>query len=504
MMRIPFESLPSMSTLFLDFVGHPERLQRFYPHSYAIESIVEFARNRPALDASHRERLCASLAGDSSSIKKLAAGAVVVITGQQPGLFTGPNYTILKALTVIKLARALEERGVPAVPVFWVAAEDHDYQEIESVSVLDRDSALAHVRVDLSNADLSPVGWLSLGADSSDVASKLLASLPDSEFQPDVRQVLESAYRPGASPVDAFLKVLGRLFEGTGLILANPLEPGLRKLGQPTLLQVVRQNSEIRSAVNGRSRLLSEAGYHEQVKVDGNFTGLFAYRGKSRQALRPEELQDDQQLSANVLVRPAMQDAIFPTVAYVGGPAEVAYFAQAAAVYEVLGRQVPPVFPRISATILEPRTRRVMEKYGLELLDVFRGREFVRRKAVATVQGVEMFDTVRDRLNAELESLRPALNAVDPTLIGALDNSRQKVLHQVEALRTKFVNAEARRNETLERQLDAVTNSLFPEKKLQERVVNVTSFWVRYGAGFIKRLEAELSLDSREHQVIEI
>jgi uncharacterized protein YllA (UPF0747 family) len=182
----------------------------------------------------------------------------------------------------------------------------------------------------------------------------------------------------------------------------------------------------------------------------------------------------------------------------------VAYFAQAAAVYEVLGRMVPPVFPRISATLVEPRIRRVMEKYALDSQDVFRGRDFIRRKAVATVQGAELFDTVRDRLNTELESLRPALSAVDPTLIGALDNSRQKVLHQVETLRTKFVNAEARRNETLERQLDAVTNSLFPEKKLQERVINITSFWVRYGRGFITRLEGELSLDSREHQVIEI
>src|SRR5262249_37655231 len=156
-------------------------------------------------------------------------------------------------------------------------------------------------------------------------------------------------------------------------------------------------------------------------------------------------------LSANVLLRPAMQDSIFPTAAYVGGPAEIAYFAQAVAVYHVFGRPMPPVFPRISATILEPRIDRVLKKYGLEFQDIFRGRDFIRRKTVANVQGVELFDLVRDRLSSELESLRPALNAVDPTLAGALDNSRQKVLHQVETLRTKFVNAEARRSETLER-----------------------------------------------------
>jgi bacillithiol synthase len=393
---------------------------------------------------------------------------------------------------------------VPAAPVFWVAAEDHDYQEIESASVLDRDGGLQHVRVDLSNSGSSPVGWLALGSDVSAALAACLSSLPDSEFQSEVRGVLESAYQPGASPVEAFRLMLARLFEGTGLIFANPLDGELRKLAQPTLTEAVRRNAEIRAAAIARSRSLSERGYHEQVKVDSNFTGLFAYRGKSRQALRPDELHGDFPLSANVLLRPAMQDAIFPTAAYVGGPAEVAYFAQAGAVYEALGRPSPPVFPRISATIVEPRVDRVMKKYEIDFQDIFRGRDFIRRKAVASVQGVELFDLVRERLSAELESLRPTLNAVDPTLLGALDNSREKVLHQVETLRTKFVNAEARRNETLERHLESLVNAIFPEKKLQERVVNISSFLSRYGLRFIGRLEAELDLDSREHQVIHI
>jgi uncharacterized protein YllA (UPF0747 family) len=298
--------------------------------------------------------------------------------------------------------------------------------------------------------------------------------------------------------------MLEKLFAGTALVIANPLNPELRRLAQPTLVEVVRRNSEIRSAVLSRCRALSEAGYHEQVKVDSGFTGLFAYRDKSRQALRPEELREDMQLSANVLVRPAMQDAIFPTAAYIGGPAEVAYFAQAAAVYQALGRAVPPVVPRISATILESRIIRALNKYEVDFLDVFRGRDFLRRKAVATVQGVEVFDRVREEIGKSLDTVRPALQLVDPTLGGALDTARQKILHQVEGLRTKFVNAEARRNETLERHLEAITNSIFPEKKLQERVLNISTFLVRYGFGFIERLEQSLSLDSREHQVVEI
>src|SRR5262249_37086780 len=153
------------------------------------------------------------------------------------------------------------------------------------------------------------------------------------------------------------------------------------------------------------------------------------------------EVREDVQLSANVLVRPAMQDAIFPTVAYIGGPAEVAYFAQAAAGYQALDRPVPPVVPRISATILASRIIRALNKYETDFLDVFRGRDFLRRKAVASVQGVEVFDRVRDQIGANLDAVRPSLQVVDPTLGGALDTARQKILHQIEGLRTKFVNA---------------------------------------------------------------
>jgi uncharacterized protein YllA (UPF0747 family) len=493
-----------MSALFLDYVGDPARLRKFYPRSYSIESIAAFARERKPLERGHRDRLCAGLGGDKRSIEKLAAGAAAVITGQQAALFAGPNYTILKAVTAIKLAKALDAAGVPAVPVFWIASEDHDFQEIESAYVLDRDSGLTHLRVDLSNTESSPVGWLKLGGDVSGAISTCLSSLPESEFQPQLRELLECSYRPGVSPVDAFSAMLEKLFEGSGLILANPLNPELRLLAQPTLVDAVRDHSRLLAAVQARGRELSEAGYHEQVKVDKNFTGLFAYRGKSRQALRPEELSQELQLSANVLVRPVMQDSMFPTAAYVGGPAEVAYFAQAAAVYDALGRQVPPVYPRISATVLESRVSRTLAKYGIDFLEVFRGRDFLRRKAVASVHGVEVFDRVREKIEAELETLGPTLTAVDSTLAGALDTSRQKIRHQVEALRTKFVNAEARRNDTLERHLEAIGNSIFPDKKFQERVLNVTSFLVRYGFGFTRRLEEALNLDSREHQVIEI
>jgi uncharacterized protein YllA (UPF0747 family) len=511
MKRIPFGNLPAMSSLFLDYVTDWTRVRTFYPREYSLDSIVAFARERPALDAVHRSKLCSALAeqqrlwgGSAESIDRLSAGAVAVVAGQQPGLFSGPLYTILKAVTIVKLARVLEERGIPAVPVFWIASEDHDHLEIQSTTIIDRDSQLRTLEVDLADGESSPVGWLLLKDDVASAVSQCLNVLPGSEFQPGLRLLLENSYRPGASPVYAFATMMAKLFEGTALVLADPLHPELKNLASPTLTEAVRCNPQLRAAVLSRSRALSQAGYHEQVKVDTNFTGLFAYRGKSRQSLKPDELTTDAMLSPNALLRPAVQDSILPTAAFVAGPAEVAYFAQAVAVYDVLRRPVPPVVPRISASVVEARVDRALRRYDMDFSDALRGRDYLKRRAVTSLHGAEIFDTARDRIVGELESLREAVRAVDPTLEGAIDTSRQKIVHQVEAIRTKFINAETRRNETLERHLEVIVNSLFPEKKLQERVINVTSFVVRYGLSFIERLQAEVSVDSREHQVIEI
>jgi uncharacterized protein YllA (UPF0747 family) len=511
-MGIPFRTLPGMTDLFIDYVTDWAKVRGFYRHPYSMESILAFARKRAGADLPHRDVLCRTLAaqqkswgGSTESIDKLARGAVAVVVGQQAGLFTGPLYTILKAVTAIKLARSITEAGVTAVPIFWIASEDNDYAEIESSYILDRDSALHKLQVDLANTDSTPVGWLKFKADVGEMVAQCLASLPQSEFQADLRTILEDSYKADDSPVNAFARMMVRLFGSAGLILVDPLDLGMKSIAEPLLRQVAERNKEVRQAVMARSRSLSEAGYHEQVKVDSNFTGLFAYRGKSRLVVRPDEVvSSGLVLCPNVLVRPMIQDTIFPTVAFVAGPAEISYLAQAAAVYETVGREMPPVYPRMSGTVLEPRVSKLLRKYGFQFSDVFHGREFLKRKAVENVGGADVFQKVKTGVTEQAESLRAVLTAVDPTLVGALDTAKQKMIYQVEALETKFVNAEARRNETMEKQLDLVIHSLFPEKKLQERYLNVASFISRYGLGFLKRLEDSLPLDPTEHHLIEI
>jgi len=298
---------------------------------------------------------------------------------------------------------------------------------------------------------------------------------------------------------------MGRLFASSELIFADPFDPALRSIAEPVLEQVVARNSEIRDAVVARSRALSEAGYHEQVKVDSNFTGLFALKGESRQTLKPDELGSTvKSLNANVLVRPVVQDSIFPTAVFVAGPAKISYLAQAAVVYDSIGKEIPPVYPRISASVLEPRVEKLLRKYGLQFLDVVEGKDRMKRKAIESVQGVDLFQTVKAGVAEHLESLRATLTGVDPTLGGALDTAKQKMIYQAETLETKFINAVARRNEVMEKQFDLISHSLFPEKKLQERYLNVTSFIARYGLGFVNSLEQKLAVDSTGHQLIEI
>jgi uncharacterized protein YllA (UPF0747 family) len=503
--------LPPSSALFSDYLDNWANVKSFYSHEYSLNSISSFARQRTHPDKAQLDRLCSVLAAQQKQfgsslqgVENLASGGAAVITGQQPGLFTGPLYSILKALTAVKLARSLEQSGVRAAPVFWIAAEDHDHEEIESTWVLNRESRLCRARVDLSDDVPSPVGWVHFREDIRRVIEDCMSCLPQSDFSREVGDILEASYQPGKSPVEGFGSMMAKLFAGTPLIFVDPLHPELKKLTQPIMTEAVRHNAEIREAAIQRGKALRDVGYHEQVKVDQNYTGLFALRGRARLALRPNEVSSEVSLSPNVLLRPVVQDTMFPTAAYIGGPAEVAYFAQAAVVYKVLNCPMPPIFPRISATILEPRIAHLLKKYGIGFQDVLRDREDLKRKCVSAVYDVELFRNARGRIEEQLQSLRGILDSMDPTLVGALETSMRKAAHQVESLQKKYVNAAIRQDEMLDRHLDSLGNTLFPDRKFQERMLNITSFLSRYGTGIIRILDESLSLDSTVHQLVEI
>ena len=511
MMSIPLEGVPAIPKLSLDYLKGREEACRFYPGDRSLDAIARFAARCSDGGARRHEELGSVLeaqqtrwGADPGPVERLRAGAVAVVTGQQPGLFTGPLYAVLKALTAVKLARHLTGKGIEAVPVFWIASEDHDHDEISWAAILDAESNLQRITADLSDGNRRPVGWLRFSRSIEKAIERSFDAMPPTEFREAVFTMIRETYRPDASPVDAFAGMMAHMFDGTGLLIADPLDSGFRALTEGTLRAVVEKNEDIRRAVLERSREISEAGYTAQVRVNDEFTGLFTYRGRSREPLVPGDVARGVELSPNVLTRPVVQDSVFPTVAYVGGPAEIAYYAQAAPIYECLDLPMPPLFPRISATIVDPPIGRVLKKYGIELTDVFGGAEALRRRAVGQTRDTDLFETVRDRVSEEMESLRGPLTGVDQTLGGALDKALGKVRHQVDALGSRYVRAAARRDEVLERQLENVRNRLYPENKLQERIVNVTSFLVRYGAELIPMIDERLELDGSLHQVIEL
>ena len=538
---LSFERIPHQTRLFLDYLRDPLALQRFYPA--AVRFHHELEKRVPEVLAAHqvdRNKVCAALmamnkrwgAGEETlkNIELLREpDCIAVVSGQQAGLFTGPLYTIYKALSAVKLAGCLNQRNTKAVPVFWIAAEDHDFVEVEKAEFISRECWLASVEV---SGDLhregQPVGLVKLDDSISTVLDQLFESLPNSEFAADVKLLLKNAWQPGRGYVDSFATMMTSLLAKHGLIFLDPLDPDLKRLAAPLYSAAAQRAPEIATAIERRSRELEEAGYHAQVMATENSFPLFLHDANgSRHALtRPEDgkykareideeysadelaqlaLESPGRFSPNVTLRAVVQDYLLPTLAYYGGAAEIAYFAQTAEAYRVLQRPTTPILPRSSLTMIERHTGRTLERYGLGLADFFDGLDAVMKRVVEEHLGVDtasLFTKTELNVNEELDSLRRELETVDPTLATALDTGRKKINYQLEGLRTRFIRAQLSRDEAAQRQLQRAFDQLYPNKALQERHINITSLLARHGTYVIEWIYNAINLGSEDHQVV--
>ena len=538
---LSFERIPHQTRLFLDYLRDPLALQRFYPA--AVRFHHELQKRVPEVLATHqvdRNKVCAALmamnkrwgAGEETlkNIELLREpDCVAVVSGQQAGLFTGPLYTIYKALSAVKLAGCLNQRNTKAVPVFWIAAEDHDFVEVEKAEFISRECWLASVEV---SGDLhregQPVGLVKLDDSISTVLDQLFESLPNSEFAADVKLLLKNAWQPGRGYVDSFATMMTSLLAKHGLIFLDPLDPDLKRLAAPLYSAAAQRAPEIATAIERRSRELEEAGYHAQVMATENSFPLFLHDANgSRHALTRTEdgkykareideeytadelaqlaLESPGRFSPNVTLRAVVQDYLLPTLAYYGGAAEIAYFAQTAEAYRVLQRPTTPILPRSSLTMIERHTGRTLERYGLGLADFFDGLDAVMKRVVEEHLGVDtasLFTKTELNVNEELDSLRRELETVDPTLATALDTGRKKINYQLEGLRTRFIRAQLSRDEAAQRQLQRAFDQLYPNKALQERHINITSLLARHGTYVIEWIYNAINLGSEDHQVV--
>jgi bacillithiol biosynthesis cysteine-adding enzyme BshC len=538
---LSFDRIPHQTRLFLDYLRDPTQLREFYPS--AVRLHTDLPARAPEVLAAHetdRGALCDALkdmnaawgagAATLNNIQLLReSDCVAVVSGQQAGLFSGPLYTIYKALAAVKLAGCLSQRKTKAVPVFWMATEDHDFPEVAKAEFIGRDCKLANVEV---SADLhkegQPVGRVVIDSSIDAVLDQLLEALPSSEFTPDLEALLRDAWRSGRSYGEAFARLMTSLLGSYGLVLLDPLDSRLKALAAPLYAKAALQAHQIAGAIEARSRKLVEVGYHAQVTASENSFPLFLHdENGARHALTrdadgkystkqtdkayaAEELSSlalaqPEKFSPNVTLRAVVQDYLLPTIAYYGGAAEIAYFAQTGEVYRLLGRPTTPILPRSSVTMIERHTGRVLERYGLGLADLFAGPETVIKRVVEEHLGAETarsFAKTEGAVNTELDELREQLRSVDPTLADALETGRRKIQYQLEGLRTRFHRAQMSRDEAAQRQLQRAFDQLYPNKALQERHINITSLLARHGRYVVEWIYNAISIGSNEHQIV--
>ena len=539
--KLQFDQIPGQSKLFLDYLRDPIALRRFYPE--AVRTRLELANRRDHVLTNHktdRAAVCNALekmnrdwGASEATFKNIdslrEADCVAVVSGQQAGLFGGPLYTIYKALSAIKLAECLSLRGVKAVPVFWIATEDHDFAEVSLAEFVDRDCGLRKITVpDNIHADGSPVGSAVLDDSIASTVNDLLQGLPQNEFSGDLATLLRDSYAPRRRFGDAFATLLMKLTRSHGLILLDPLDRELKKLAAPIYAAAAQCAPELAQSIVARSTELEQAGYHAQVTPSQDAFPLFLhdqtgarhsltrtsdgkYRNKkSGQEYSITELaalaaREPERFSPNVTLRAVVQDYLLPTICYYGGAAEIAYFAQTSEVYRMLDRPVTPILPRASLTFVEKHTGRSMERYGLRLTDFFAGRDHVIACVAEQYLGkdtAQMFVHATATINKELNSLQEHLRSADATLADALDKGRRKINYQIDGLRTRFNRSQVARDEAVHRQIEHAFDLLYPQKSLQERHINIASFLARHGLYFVDWIFDAIEVESNEHSVV--
>lgn len=527
---LPFAQIPHSTRLFTEFLSYSPEARKFYPHSPYIREWAADEAKRIAYPAERREKVAAILErrnrefGSSSktfeNLQKFRQGASVVVTGQQVGLFGGPLFSILKALSAVASAKKAEEAGVACVPVFWLATEDHDLAEVNHTFLPSSDGNLAEVRTTSSGIEDAPVGNVRFGEEINAVIAQAAELLGTSE----ITDVLQQAYRAGESMGSAFGKLFAAIFRDFGVILIDAYDPEFHRIGEPMYRAAIENAEELDRLLLERGRELESAGFHQQVKVTNTSTLLFEIKDGRRTVIQRtndhfkvgdercsrEELltrisAHPENFSANVLLRPNVQDYLLPTLAYTGGPAEVAYFAQVGVVYQLLHKRVTPVLPRFSATVVPQHQAKLLDKYSLKLTDLFQGEDKLRVLMSQKVLPSSMqqdFADAAEAVTRAMEKVRGDFQQLDPTLIDAANTAESKMKYQLQQLEGRAARSQLTRNEVIERHAKQLSTNLYPNKNLQEREIAGVYFLAKHGFELLHTLYEAASKDCPDHQVV--
>ena len=533
--KIAFKNIPGQSRLFIDFQAGSADVRKFYPEKLS-ESLIEkvlanFKTDRNAV-CNILEETNKTFGASEKTLENInllrKEDCVAIVTGQQAGLFTGAIYTIYKALSAVKLAENLRKKNINAVPVFWIAEEDHDFDEVKKTFAINKTGKLFAVENTPRDYQKNlPVGDVIFDETIKKTVAELLDNLAQTEFTGELQNLLAETYREKETYSTSFAKFTAKLFAAYGLIIFSPLNEKLKKLAAPIFAESINKSDQIRAALLNRTKQLEAENYQAQVLVEEDFFPFFyieengerlalkkTKNGKvkvknSKKEFSIAELvkiaeKSPETLSPNVLMRPIVQDFLLPTAVYFGGAAEIAYFAQNEEIYRILNRPVTPLRHRASFTIVETKNRRTLKKYQLKLADLFAGREKLFARVVNEFlanDAAREFAEVEQVIAAQLDRLDKTLSAVEPTLSTNLDGRRRKISYHIDALLKKFQRAEIQKNDTARRRIEFLLTSLLPHKALQERTLNVTCFFNLYGENFIDWIYQAINTEEKEHQI---
>ncbi|MGA8366242.1 MAG: bacillithiol biosynthesis cysteine-adding enzyme BshC, partial [Candidatus Acidiferrales bacterium] len=443
------------------------------------------------------------------NLDRLAAGAVAIVTGQQVGLFSGPAFSFYKALSIVRCAEETTRRGIEAVPIFWLATEDHDLAEVNHSFWITR-SGLARYELSTNERDAGRrVGEIALREGAEAVVATASQTL-EGPFTEEIARALRESYTRDETYGSAFGKLMARLLAGRGIIFMDPLDIRLHRLAAPAYRRALDEADSLRDALLARSQELARAGFHAQVEVTEDATLLFYNVEGQRQPLRSrkegffagkrafsrEELfaaveESPEAFSPNVLLRPIIQDTLLPTAALIGGPAEVAYLAQARVIYDRLLGRMPAILPRASFTIVEQPIARFLSQYGLDMRDILAGPQHLRAKMEQKALPAALasrFAESEEAFRKMFQAYEEPLGRLDSTLLEALRSSERKILHQIEQLKGKVARAETFRSEILDRHERILLDSLYPNRALQERSLCLLPFLAEHGMELLDNL----------------
>jgi bacillithiol biosynthesis cysteine-adding enzyme BshC len=523
---------PGGSNLIRDLVAGAPALAPFYaghfrdPDAFRRKADAVHARLRPDLRARLSDAFVATTGLAEAKLHEVLAGrGLAVTTGQQTGLFGGPLYTVYKILSAVRLAESLESQlGEPVLPIFWIASDDHDWAEVNHTAVVDASDDVRRLALDdPEDAPRVPMSERALPDEIGSVVDDLAGLLADTEFSSPLCRLVRDAYRPGATMAAAFGTLMRGLLAGFDLALIDAAHPALKTAAAPILAREVADAQANARLVRAQTDRLLAAGYHEQVTVSDDAANVFmhevdgrdrltrAERGwqlrRTRRSYSSAELErlladEPARFSPNVFLRPVVESALIPTVAYVAGPGEASYFAQIGCLFKAHGVEPPIVVPRHGVTIVEPRIRRLLDKFGYEPADFARPLHEITTEVVhsglpAPVTGG--LERLRATIEREYDELASAAGAIDPTLREWVAGKRNRALIDAATTERKIVGHLKKRRGDEIRQLRRVSLNLYPDGAPQERVLNLLPYLARYGPGLLRDIAAAMDapLDRR-------